>query len=180
MIEPIFSREAIDRMRPSIQNTVDTLLDDMIKDGCKNPVDVVEKLALPVASYVSSLFAPRRSTSDMFGCFLRPSTESSVYHLKTSSFSHSKPPSAAMGALLQPPHPKQTSRSHVSSHICYFLTNRSPNRDLLEYIGKLVDKRVSEPNGDLISKIVTEQVSKYFNLYAPVNTDKPSLLARAG
>lgn len=33
-------------------------------------------------------------------------------------------------------------------------------RDLLDYIGKLVDKRVSEPNGDLISKIVTEQVSE--------------------
>lgn len=60
MIESIFSREAIEKMRPSIQKTVDTLLDDMIKDGCKNPVDVVEKLALPVASYVSSLSAPNR------------------------------------------------------------------------------------------------------------------------
>ena len=58
------------------RSTVDTLLDDMIKDGCKNPVDVVEKLALPVASYVSSLFAPNDSTADMFGCFLRPFTES--------------------------------------------------------------------------------------------------------
>jgi len=55
MIEPIFTREQIDKMRPHIQKTVDTLLDDMIKNGCKTPVDVVEKLALPVASYVSSL-----------------------------------------------------------------------------------------------------------------------------
>lgn len=54
MIESIFSHEAIEKMRPSIQHTVDTLLDDMIKGGCKNPVNVVEKLALPVASYVSS------------------------------------------------------------------------------------------------------------------------------
>jgi nitric oxide reductase len=51
-------------MRPSIQNTVDTLLDDMIKDGCKDPVDVVEKLALPVASYVSSPFAPSEPPTD--------------------------------------------------------------------------------------------------------------------
>jgi nitric oxide reductase len=55
MVEPIFTREQIERMRPHIQKTVDTLLDDMIKNGCKTPVDVVEKLALPVASHVSSL-----------------------------------------------------------------------------------------------------------------------------
>lgn len=109
MIEAIFSREAIDRMRPGIQNTVDTLLDDMTKDGCKNPVDVVEKLALPVASYVGFVFAPNKSNADMIGYALRPSTESLVYHLKTSSFSHSKLPSAAMGALLQLQHRKQTS-----------------------------------------------------------------------
>lgn len=64
MIESIFSREAIEKMRPSIQNTVDTLLDEMINDGCKNPVDVVEKLALPVASYVSFLYTPNIPTSD--------------------------------------------------------------------------------------------------------------------
>lgn len=123
MIESVFSREAIERMRPSIQNTVDTLLDDMIKDGCKNPVDVVEKLALPVASYVSSLSAPNRQTADMFNRFVRPSMESSAYHSKTSSFSHSKPPSVVMGALPQQLHPKQISGFHVSSHWPWFLTN---------------------------------------------------------
>jgi hypothetical protein len=124
MIEDIFSREAIERMRPSIQNTVDTLLDEMIKDGCKNAVDVVEKLALPVASYVSFLlFVANKSNADTFGCFLRPFTESSVYHSKTSNFSHTKPPSAAMGALPQQPHPKQISEFHVSPHWPSFLTN---------------------------------------------------------
>ncbi|OAF63200.1 hypothetical protein VC83_00187 [Pseudogymnoascus destructans] len=87
MIEDIFSREAIERMRPSIQNTVDTLLDDLIKDGCRNPVDVVEKLFM----------------------------ESSVHHSKTSSFSHSKPPSVVMGALPQQPHPKQIKTSSTIS-----------------------------------------------------------------
>lgn len=76
MVESIFSREAVDRMRPSIQNTVDTLLDDMMKGGCKNPVDVVEKLALPVASYVGFLFTPDKSIADIFDCFFRPFTES--------------------------------------------------------------------------------------------------------
>lgn len=123
MIEDIFSREAIERMRPSIQNTVDTLLDEMIKDGCKNPVDVVEKLALPVASYVSFLSLAKKSNADIFGCFLRPFTESLVYHSKTSSFSHTKPPSAVMEALPQQPHPKQTSEFHVFPHWRSFLTN---------------------------------------------------------
>ena len=54
MIESLFTREHIDGMRPHIQKTVDTLLADMIKGGCKTAVDVVEKLALPTASYVSS------------------------------------------------------------------------------------------------------------------------------
>ncbi|KFY96504.1 hypothetical protein V498_02650 [Pseudogymnoascus sp. VKM F-4517 (FW-2822)] len=51
MIEGLFTREHIDGMRPQIQKTVDNLLEIMIKEGCKTPVDVVEKLALPVASY---------------------------------------------------------------------------------------------------------------------------------
>ena len=55
MIEGLFTREHIDGMRPQIQKTVDNLLEIMIKEGCKTPVDVVEKLALPVASYVSPL-----------------------------------------------------------------------------------------------------------------------------
>lgn len=54
MVEPLFTQEQIDAMRPQIQKTVDSRLDIMIKEGCKTPVDVVEKLALPVASYVST------------------------------------------------------------------------------------------------------------------------------
>lgn len=165
MIEAIFSPEAINRMRPGIQHTVDTLLDDMIKGGCKNPVDVVEKLALPVASYVSFVSAPNKSNADMFGYSPRPSTESLVYHLKTSSFSHSKLPSAAMGALLQLQHRKQTSGFSVLPRRPLFLTDHLSNRELLDYIGKLVDMRVAEPKGDLISKIVTEQVDRPYPLF---------------
>ncbi|DAA75806.1 TPA_exp: Uncharacterized protein A8136_1528 [Trichophyton benhamiae CBS 112371] len=52
MVEPLFTREHIDGMRPHIQQTVDTLIDEMIKGGGKPAVDIVEKLALPTASYI--------------------------------------------------------------------------------------------------------------------------------
>lgn len=56
MVEPIFTKENIDTMRPHIQSTVNDLLDAMLKTGGKAPVDLVEKFALPVPSYVGSSF----------------------------------------------------------------------------------------------------------------------------
>lgn len=53
MVAPLFTREHIDAMRPQIQKTVDSLIDAMIQEGSQNPLDIVDKLALPVASYVS-------------------------------------------------------------------------------------------------------------------------------
>lgn len=53
MVAPLFTKEHIDGMRPNIQETVNSLLDAMIKEGGKKAVDLVEKFALPVASYVS-------------------------------------------------------------------------------------------------------------------------------
>jgi len=61
MVEPLFTKEHIDGMRPHIQQTVDSLLDIMVKEGCEKPVDIVEKFALPVPSYVSPL--PQRVTN---------------------------------------------------------------------------------------------------------------------
>ncbi|EZG11070.1 hypothetical protein H106_00106 [Trichophyton rubrum CBS 735.88] len=52
MVEPLFTREHIDGMRPHIQQTVNTLIDEMIIGGGKPAVDIVEKLALPTASYI--------------------------------------------------------------------------------------------------------------------------------
>lgn len=54
MVEPLFTREHIDAMRPHIQKTVDSLLDNIIQEGGDKPIDLVEKFALPVPSYVSS------------------------------------------------------------------------------------------------------------------------------
>lgn len=52
MLEPSFTPEAVDKMRPMIQKTVDAVLDRMIKGGCENPVDLVEELATPVPTQV--------------------------------------------------------------------------------------------------------------------------------
>lgn len=56
MIESLFTRQKIDSMRPHIQKTVDSLLDAIIANGCEKPIDLVEKFALPVPSYVSLYF----------------------------------------------------------------------------------------------------------------------------
>lgn len=53
MVEPLFTPEHVEAMRPHIQQTVDSLLDAMIKEARGKPVDIVEKFALPVPSYVS-------------------------------------------------------------------------------------------------------------------------------
>ena len=52
MVESLFTSNAVEKLRPHIQKTVDTLLDAMIKEGSSKPVDLVEKFALPVPSYV--------------------------------------------------------------------------------------------------------------------------------
>lgn len=51
-MEPLFVKEHIEGMKPYIQKTVDDLLDEMVRNGCNEPVDLVEKFALPVPSYV--------------------------------------------------------------------------------------------------------------------------------
>jgi nitric oxide reductase len=53
MVEPLFTKAHIDSTRPHIQETVDKLLNIVIKEGGSTPFDIVEKFALPVPSYVS-------------------------------------------------------------------------------------------------------------------------------
>jgi nitric oxide reductase len=55
MVESIFTKEHIDGLRPSIQKTVDDLLDTLVKEGGSSPVDFIDKFALPVPSYVNPL-----------------------------------------------------------------------------------------------------------------------------
>lgn len=53
MIESFFTQEHIDSIRPHIQETVDHLLDTVVKNGSEKPIDLVERFSLPVPSYVS-------------------------------------------------------------------------------------------------------------------------------
>ena len=50
-MEPLFSYEHIQSMRPSIQKTVDSLLDALLPLAGSGAVDLVDKFALPVPSY---------------------------------------------------------------------------------------------------------------------------------
>lgn len=51
MVESLFTKEQILGMRPQIQKTVDSLLNAIIKEGSSQPIDLGEKLAIPVPSY---------------------------------------------------------------------------------------------------------------------------------
>jgi nitric oxide reductase len=53
MVEPFFSHQHVESMRPHIQQTVNKLLDAIVKEGSEKPIDLVEKFSLPVPSYVS-------------------------------------------------------------------------------------------------------------------------------
>lgn len=59
MVAPFFSQEHVNEMRPHIQETVDSLLEKMLKAGGEKPFDIVENFALPLPSYVSSSFFGR-------------------------------------------------------------------------------------------------------------------------
>jgi len=52
MVESLFIKTHIDATRPHIQQTVDSLLTTLIEEGGSKPVDIVEKFALPVPSYI--------------------------------------------------------------------------------------------------------------------------------
>lgn len=52
MVEPMFDRKNIDSLRPSFQKTVDECLEEMIKVGCQEPVDLVEEFALRVPTQI--------------------------------------------------------------------------------------------------------------------------------
>jgi fungal nitric oxide reductase len=52
MVEPIFVKDHIESMKPYIQKTVETLLDQMIATKSSGPADLIGRFALPVPSYV--------------------------------------------------------------------------------------------------------------------------------
>ncbi|KAK5157247.1 hypothetical protein LTR04_005437 [Oleoguttula sp. CCFEE 6159] len=125
MVEPFFSREHIDSMRPHIQSTVDSLLDAMIKAGGEKPVDLVEKFSLLVPSYAESY-------KIIYGILGVPFKD--LEYLTQCNAIRSNGSATATEAA------------------------GANNRELLDYIGNLVDQRREKPEDDLISKLVVEQL----------------------
>ncbi|QSS65504.1 cytochrome P450 [Histoplasma capsulatum] len=118
MVASLFTRESSETMRPHIQATADALLDEIIKQGCEKPVDLVEKFALPLPSYIiyGILGVPKEDLAYLTECNAVRSNGSSTA-------------AAASNA----------------------------NKELLDYIGNLADKRLEKPGNDMISKLVVEQ-----------------------
>ncbi|KAL2873033.1 hypothetical protein SGCOL_011832 [Colletotrichum sp. CLE4] len=52
MVEPLFVRDHVASMKPYIEKTVNGLLERMVEQGCDEPVDLIDKFALPVPSYI--------------------------------------------------------------------------------------------------------------------------------
>ncbi|OAL45605.1 cytochrome P450 55A3 [Pyrenochaeta sp. DS3sAY3a] len=51
MVEPMFTSAAVDKLRPHIQKTVDSILEKMIAEG-NGKADLVDKFAIPIPSYI--------------------------------------------------------------------------------------------------------------------------------
>ncbi|KAI9739598.1 MAG: hypothetical protein M1834_006316 [Cirrosporium novae-zelandiae] len=119
MVEGTFFAENVQKMRPHIQETVDNLLDAMIKEGGDKPVDLVEKFALPVPSYI------------IYGILGVP-FEDLEYLTKCNAIRSNGSATATEAS--------------------------NANKELLDYLGNLVDLRVEKPKDDVISKLVVEQL----------------------
>ena len=104
MVEPVFVEDHVETMKPYIQKTVDDLLDQMIKKGCEEPVDLVASFALPVPSYVSLIkkknVKPGYRALDCADSVFwqRSFTPSLASRLRTSSTSRSRTRSDRMAA----------------------------------------------------------------------------------
>ncbi|KAL9598745.1 MAG: hypothetical protein Q9219_004303 [cf. Caloplaca sp. 3 TL-2023] len=48
MFESFFTPKAVQQLQPTMQETVDTILDKMVQDGCQEPVDFIHKFAEPI------------------------------------------------------------------------------------------------------------------------------------
>ena len=53
MLDPAFTPEAVEDLRPMMQKTVDKVLERMIEQGCSEPVDLIEHFATPVPTQIS-------------------------------------------------------------------------------------------------------------------------------
>jgi hypothetical protein len=108
MVESFFNQDYVEKLKPYIRETVQRLLDNMASKGCKEPVDLIEKFALPVPSYVCSSITSKdvKSYSET-NIGLRLSTPFWEFLLKIWNILPNRMPFAAMEVvpLRRPPLP---------------------------------------------------------------------------
>lgn len=119
MVEPIFTREHIECMRPHIQQTVDSLLDALVKERGDKPIDLVEKFALPVPSYVGLSFESTACVPNAEKLKIRSYMTSWECLSRISITSLNVLPSEAMEVPLQRKHPMQTSMPSNPFHLVF-------------------------------------------------------------
>lgn len=70
MVNPTFTRDHVETMRPGIQKTVDDCIRTMTRDGCQQPVDLVKSFAVPVPTQViyRILGIPDKDMDYLSGC----------------------------------------------------------------------------------------------------------------
>ncbi|KAF5020287.1 hypothetical protein F66182_7663 [Fusarium sp. NRRL 66182] len=137
MVEPIFAPEAVTKLQPYIQKTVEDLLEGLKQKGCADgPVDLIKEFALPVPSYIiyTILGVPFHDLEYL--------TQQNA--IRTNGSSTAREASAANKSV------------HVHGQMTLLETNI--DRELLDYLADLVDRRLEEPKDDLITKLCTEQV----------------------
>lgn len=70
MVNPTFTRDHVEAMRPGIQKTVDDCIRTLTRDGCQQPVDLVKSFAVPVPTQViyQILGIPDKDMDYLSGC----------------------------------------------------------------------------------------------------------------
>lgn len=119
MVEQDFTAEKAEEMRPDIQQIVDQVLDDMLKNP--QPVDLLSVYAMPVPTFV-------------------------IYKMLGVPYEDHE--------FLEKCNAIRTNGSATSAE------SAQASKDLMDYLGRLVDKKMQNPTKDIISRLAIEQVQK--------------------
>lgn len=132
MVEPWFTCEHVEGMRPTIEAIVEDVLNDMIKGGCEKPVDLIDKFALPIPTMVTISLAllSHVEEEDTLGSNIQPSqiiyrilgvpltdmTYLSQQAAVRGSASSAAAEASAANQCVQRPLPKTTSTAATAPH----------------------------------------------------------------
>lgn len=81
MLQSTFDPDNVEKLRPMMQDTVDAILDKLLKKGGSTPIDFIEEFATPVPTQVRYLWyetnrcglTSSRSFTNSLGCLTKTS-----------------------------------------------------------------------------------------------------------